>query len=122
SLALQVRVMLVRPGHRGVAAVVVVLTTRMITLVPSQTSIAKGGVKIIGWPHSMVWFAAQVMLGGVVSTTVIVWLQMLLLPQLSVVLQVRVMVVRTRMITLVPSHPSTAKGGVKRMGWPHSIV
>ena len=114
----------------------VVPTTRMVTLVPSHTSIAKGGVKRMGWPHSMVRLGAQVITGGVVSTTVIVWLHTLLLPQESVALQVRTMLVRPgqrgttlvvtvpnmRIITFVPSQMSTAYGGVKANGCPHSTI
>ncbi|MFM1767854.1 MAG: hypothetical protein RJA22_383 [Verrucomicrobiota bacterium] len=74
------------------------------------------------WLHSTTWLAAHVMLGGVVSTTVMVWLHTLLFPQLSLALQVRVALIRPgqrglvalvtvdrmRTVTLVPSHASTA--------------
>ena len=46
----------------------------------------------VGSPHSTVASAGQVMTGGVVSTTVIVWTQEAVLPQSSVAVQVREMV------------------------------
>jgi hypothetical protein len=42
--------------------------------------------------HSRVMFVGQVMVGGVVSLTVIVWTQLDLLPQASVAVHVRAMV------------------------------
>ena len=79
-------------------------------------------MKANGWPHSTVWLAAQVTTGGTVSTTVMLWLHTLLLPQLSLALQVRVTlnrlghrglaalvtVDRIRTVTLLPSQASTA--------------
>jgi hypothetical protein len=70
SVAFQTRVMVNKVGQRGLAALVVVLTVLMVTLVPSQISTAVGAVKARGLPHSTIWFSAQVMVGGVVSTTV----------------------------------------------------
>src|SRR5688572_24094233 len=74
SLALQVRTMLVRPGQRGLTAVLTVFRMRITTLVPSQASTAKGGVKANAVPHSTTWLFPQVTLGGSVSINVIVWL------------------------------------------------
>jgi hypothetical protein len=51
---------------------VTVLTMATTTFVPSQTSIAVGGVNVIGPPHSMFWLGAHVMTGGLVSRTLMV--------------------------------------------------
>src|SRR5204863_414603 len=69
---------------------VVVLVIRMVTFVPSQRSVAVGLVKVQAVPHSTVKSGKQVIEGGVVSTTVAVWLHVLLLPQASLAFQVRV--------------------------------
>src|SRR5205809_722073 len=71
---------------------VVVLRTVMATLVPSHASRAVGALNVKGVPHSTVWFWLQARVGGVVSTTVMVWLQLALLPHWSVARQVRVAV------------------------------
>src|SRR5436190_2155507 len=108
----------------------------MTTLVPSHASTAVGAVKANGLPHSTIWSWAQVRLGGVVSTTVRVWLQKLSLVQLSIARQVRrtvnspghrgkvalVVVLVISITTLVPSHASTAVGRVKANGVPHSTI
>src|SRR5436190_301425 len=108
----------------------------IVTLVPSQASTADGGVKANGLPHSTSWSFAQTMLGGVVSTMVMVWLQKELLLQLSVAFQVRVavnmpgqrglamlVVVPTRvMVTFVPSQISSADGARKSQVLPHSTI
>ena len=39
--------------------------------------------------HSRTWLAGQVMMGGVVSWTVIVWTTLVVLPALSVAIQIR---------------------------------
>jgi hypothetical protein len=52
-------------------------------------SSAEGISKSHTAPHSMVRFEEQVMSGGVVSTTVFVWLQVALLLQASVACQMR---------------------------------
>ena len=75
---------------------VTVLSTVMVTLVPQQTSEAEGASKLQAEPHSTVLLVAQVITGGVVSTTVTVWLQVLLLPQQSVACHVRVTDVRVK--------------------------
>ena len=64
SMACQVRVMF--HGHRPL---VTVLTTAMVTLVPQQTSEAVGRSNDQFEPHWTVLLAAQVMTGGMVSTT-----------------------------------------------------
>ena len=57
------------------AVLVTVLTIVMVTLVPSQMSTAVGGLKSHVEPHSKIWLAAQLNAGGVVSTRVMLWLQ-----------------------------------------------
>ena len=61
---------------------------------PSQLSVAAALPVLTGAveaSHATVTLAGQVMTGAVASTTVIVWPQLLLLPQSSVAVQVRVM-------------------------------
>src|ERR1043166_857100 len=72
------------------SGLVLVLRMVMVTLVPLQASVAVGLSKLQALPHWTVLLLAQVMTGGVVSTTVMVWLQELLLPQMSLTSQVRV--------------------------------
>ena len=107
-----------------------------VTFVPSHASMALGIVKARGEPHSKVRFVPQVRTGAVVSTTVIVWLQVLAFVQRSVARQVRmtvnrigqmlvgtlVTVLRIVTVTFVPSQVSTAAGGVNTSGAPHSRV
>src|SRR4030081_3220049 len=90
SVAIQVRVALKILGHRGVAAFVTVLTIVMVTLVPSQMSTAVGGLKSHVEPHSKIWLAAQLNAGGVVSTRVMLWLQVTEFEHKSDTVQVRV--------------------------------
>ena len=47
---------------------------------------------LVSAEHSMVTLPGQVITGGVISLTVIVWLQLAELPQASVAFQMRVMV------------------------------
>src|SRR6185436_6889231 len=115
---------------------VTVLVISITTLVPSQASTAVGRVKANGVPHSTIWSCAQVRLGGVVSTIVIVWLQNVSLVQVSYARHVRrtvnspgqrgtvmfVVVLVISITTLVPSHASTAVGRVKANGWLHSTI
>ena len=56
----------------------------------SQASLTVGVGKLGVAGHSIVCGPAQVMLGAVVSTTVMLWLQLAWLPQWSVAVQVRV--------------------------------
>src|SRR5207248_7628936 len=104
----------------------------IVTLVPLQRSEAVGGSKAQEVPHSKVRFGAQTMMGGVVSTTVTICMQVLVLPQLSVATQVRVAlkvfphralvtVVSTVTVTLVPL-PPVVVGGSKVHDAPHSTV
>jgi hypothetical protein len=68
----QVRVTLKSLGQRGRAALVTVLTTSMSTLFKSHLSTAVGMSKAQSAPHSTSLFAAQVRLGGSLSTIVTV--------------------------------------------------
>ena len=90
SVAIQVRVALNNRGQRGLGTFVTVLTTTMLTFVSLQMSSANGGLKSQGVPHSRMELEAQVKAGGVVSMTVIVWLQVKMFVQESVACQVRV--------------------------------
>jgi hypothetical protein len=86
SVACHERVALNVPPTRGF---VTVLTSVMVTLVPSQTSKAEGISKLQAVAHSTVRLVPQVRTGGVVSTMVLVWLQKALLVHESVAFQVR---------------------------------
>jgi hypothetical protein len=88
STALQVRVSEKVPAQTLPA--VVSLTT--CTVAPPQVSDAVGGVNTGVAGHEMVAFApGEPIVGGVVSTTVMVWLTLpLVLPQASTALHVRV--------------------------------
>ena len=102
---------------------------------PSQISLATGWMNIQELPHSTIRLSAQVMFGGVVSNTEIVWLQDALLLQESNARHVRVAVkllpqkptvfvtvLTTTMVTFVPSQISTAVGAIKDQGVPHSRI
>ena len=58
-----------------------------VTLVPQQREKAVGGSNPQLEPHSAFLLVAQLMTGGLVLTTVIVWLQVLVLPQQSTAAQ-----------------------------------
>src|SRR5436853_457113 len=103
-----------------------------MALVP-QVSLALGASKVQALAHSTVLLVTQVIEGGVVSVTITVWLHVLLLPQRSLALHVRVAtkvlpqvalvtVPMTLMVTLVASHTSVAVGLVKAQAVPHSTV
>ena len=62
----------------------------MVTVALPQVSLAVGASKLQVLVHSTVLAPTQVMVGGVVSTTVTVWLQVAVLPQASVARHVRV--------------------------------
>src|SRR4051794_25894949 len=73
------------------ALLVIVLKTPIVTFVPQQLSSAVGASNSQASPQVTVLLAAaQVRAGGVVSTIVTVWLQVLVWPQQSVACQVRV--------------------------------
>src|SRR5437773_11400651 len=103
----------------------------MVTL--PQVSLAVGASKDQGLAHSTVLSGTQVMVGGVVSTTVTFWLQSAVLPQASVARQVRVAskvlpqwpaglvtVLRTVMVGL--PQVSRAVGGCEDQVLVHSAV
>src|SRR6478672_118955 len=83
-------------------------------------------------PHSLVLLAEQVMVGTLLSTVAMVWLQVLVLPQASVTSQVlvatkvlpqvRLVMVLRIVIVLVPPHPSLEVGMSKFRSLPHSLV
>ena len=91
SVARQVRVA-VKLLPQKPTVLVTVLTRVIVTFVPSQMSLATGGVNVHGVPHSTIRLPAQVRFGGVVSTTVMFWLQVEMLVQESIARQVRVAV------------------------------
>src|SRR3989442_12217403 len=62
----------------------------MVTVTLPQVSLALGGSKVQALVHSAVLLGTQVMVGGVVSSTVTFWLQSAVLPQASVARHVRV--------------------------------
>ena len=92
SVAFQVRVMVYSCGHVCEATVTSVKVTFGIA---SQLSVAvalpvfPGKVLAV---HSMVTLFGQVIIGGVLSSTRMVWLHVFILPQSSVAFQVRVIV------------------------------
>src|ERR1039457_2291956 len=75
----------------GQTPLVMVLTTVIATFVPLQASEAVGASKLHAVPHFTVLLFAHASTGGLVLTTVTTWLQVLLLPHVSVICQVRVM-------------------------------
>src|ERR1017187_4694709 len=79
---------------------VVVPSTTTVTL-EQQASLAVGGVKFHAKPLLTVRLLAHISTGGVVSTTVTVWLQVLVLPQTSVNTHVRVMTCGQRPLVTV---------------------
>src|SRR5205809_351078 len=94
----------------------------MATLVPLHVSEPDGESNVQAEPHSTVLSGAQVNEGGVVSSTVMVWLHVLELPQASVASQARVMirgqtplvtVSTTVIVTLVLPHVSNGTGESK---------
>src|SRR5207253_11196311 len=90
SVAVQVRVMTVVVGQVPGA----VLSLCVITGVGSQLSVAVALPVTIGSLEVLHWTVAsggQVITGAVVSTTLMVWTQELLLPARSVAVQLRVM-------------------------------
>src|SRR5262245_2936410 len=101
----------------------------MVTLVPSQTSVAVGGSKFQTAPHSTTRLEAQLIAGGVVSMMVTVWLHCALLVCASIASQTRVaekvrpqsalvVVPTTTMVTFEPSQLSKATGAVKSHDMP----
>ncbi|HMJ91294.1 MAG TPA: hypothetical protein VK530_15845 [Candidatus Acidoferrum sp.] len=91
---------------------------------------AVGGSKVQAEAQSTALSAAQVIAGGVVSTTVTVWLHWEEFPQASVALHVRVaakpqfrrLVVVLTIPIIAPLQLSAADGASKFHGCPHSTV
>ena len=80
----------------------------MVTLVPQQGEKAVGASNVQLVPHSAVLLVGQLIPGGVVLTTVIVWLQVLELPQQSIATQVWVMNCGQRPLVTVWLHVAVA--------------
>jgi hypothetical protein len=102
SVAVQVRV--------TTSGLIVFVTVRTLIVTLPQPSVAVGGSNVQGTLQSTLLFVAQMRTGGVVSTTVTVWLQVTLLVHASVACQVRVIlrghspfvtVLKTEIATLV---------------------
>src|ERR1035437_2571384 len=122
----QVRIIV--SGH---GLLVTVLRMPTVRFVPQQMSVAVGGSNIQAEPAVTVLLGTQVMLGGVVSTTVTVCVQVLKLVQQSSAFQIRlithgqvpfVLVLLTVTATLVPQQASEAVGGLKFQVEPHWTV
>src|SRR5205085_8452229 len=109
-----------------------VTSPKVFTVAAPQASDAVGAVNEGVAVHSIVAFAPAVpMVGGVVSTIVIVWLTVALwLPQMSTASQLLVIVVihpltdviSPRLLILGTTHASVAVGAVKFGVAVHSIV
>jgi hypothetical protein len=127
SVAFHVAVITCR--HGGV--VFVVTLTRPTTTLEQQASVAVGGVSVQVDPQGRLRFVAQVMTGGTVSTTWMICVQLVALPQQSVMTQVRRISMGQLTKVFVESgsgvivmlaagqQRSVAIGGVKTNGWPH---
>ena len=100
-----------------------------------QLSVPVAVPKLIGSPHSTVKSVGQLIVGRVVSTMVIIWSQVEVLPQASVADQVRVITpvkpqaaTKTsddEVIRVPPLHASVAEAApveVGVVGSPHSTV
>ncbi len=119
SVAVHVRVTLYVPAHDPC----VVASVKLIVTVPSQASVAVGAVNTgtEGQLIGVVW-ATHVIVGGVLSRTIIVPVQLAVLPQSSVAVHVRVtlyvpahdpcVVASVKLIVTVPSQASVAVGAV----------
>ena len=121
----------VRVYTRGHTPFVVLLSTVITTFVPLQASKADGGSKLQIEPQTTVLSGTQVRVGGVVSTTVTAWLQVLVWLQLSVAIQVRVMtcgqaplvmVLTMEIVTVGSLQVEVAFGGSKSQTEPHVTV
>ena len=116
----------------GQLPLVTVLRMVTVTLVPLHASLAVGASNFQAVPHWMVLLVAQVSTGGVVSTTVTVWVQKLVFRQASVTCHVRVIiweqkvplvsVLRTAIVGLVPRQGDAATGTPKVHAEPQATV
>ena len=91
SVAVQVLVMALSCGHEPstIASLKVMVDNVSQLSVAVAIPVAAGSVLAV---HSIVKLGGQVFVGGTVSITFIVWMQVVLLPQSSVAVQVLVMV------------------------------
>src|SRR2546427_5691815 len=98
-----------------------------------QVSVAVGVLKVQSVPHSTVMLLTQVMIGGVRSSTVTVWLHSAVLPQASVARHVRVaskvlpqwpagLVTVLRIVMITLPQVSLAVGASKGHALVHSTV
>ena len=135
SVARHVRVMLNVLLPQKPTVLVTVLSTVTVRFVPSHKSFTVGGMKLQAVPHSTIRSSAQARTGGVVSTTVMVWLHVELFVQESVARHVRVelklrpqnpavlVTVSTSVtMTFVPSQTSFTFGTPKTQEVPHSTI
>src|SRR5262245_31442128 len=76
--------------HELTALVTTLNSVTLMLVVAQQLSVAAGGVSVHAVPHWKSRLLAQAITGGTLSTTVMVWLQLVLLPQQSVITHVRV--------------------------------
>ena len=130
SVAVQVRWKILTAGQVAGS----VTSTKVTVTLVSHMSVAVGVPKMGAAPvtHASVWLEAQVTTGGVVSTTVTVWLHRLVLPQSSTTRQLRVAVKPHEPETLVtvltvtsemllpPQGVFPSSGGLKPHMLPHS--
>jgi hypothetical protein len=84
SIANQVRV-----TSQAVWLITLVTVVSACTVTEPLLSLATGGVKDHAFVDATVVLVGQTIVGGVVSLTVIVWMQLVLLPHWSVAVQVR---------------------------------
>jgi hypothetical protein len=91
SMAVHVRVIVYSCGHppAAVTSAYVGVTELSQLSVAVALPVLAGSVLAV---HSIVTFIGQVIAGAVLSSTVMVWTQLLLLPQSSIAVQVRVIV------------------------------
>src|ERR1051326_7406023 len=128
SIAAQVRVAEKVLPQSGL----VVVFRMTMRLGPQASAGALGSSNVPHVPHSTVLFVTQVIVGGVVSTTVTVWLHVFVLLHASIAAQVRVaekvlpqsgLVVVFRMtMRLVPQASAGALGRSNVHDVPHSTV
>ena len=119
----------VRVAEKVLPQAALVAVLRMVRVTVPPRSVATGASKVQAAPHSTVLLVAQVIVGGVVSVIVTVWLHWALLPQASVAFQVRValkvlpqpafVIVLTTEIVFVPQ-VSVAVGASKVQAVPSS--
>src|SRR5947209_5546608 len=105
----------------------------MVMVTVPQVSLAVGGSKDQALVHSTVLLGTPVMVGGVWSSTVTVWLHSAVLPQASVARHVRVaskvlpqwptvLVTVLRMVMVTSPQVSLAVGALKVQTLVHSTV